>query len=184
MANDAVFIDYEGDAVGEEASEAEDSVSFGYLLFGVAQKGETRAGFLGELAVPFLAVEADPQHLRARGFELGDITLIRLNLFGSTRRGGANIKGQDDGSLAPEVRELYDLAVLVRQGKIRGAVTDLQSRRGAEQGHKKDAQQKSGSVVSHKIIYEITPRPLGGEGGSQPALSSAGARENIGTQDS
>ena len=141
MANDAVFIDDEGDAVGEEVSEAEDPVSLGDLLIGVAQQRKACASFLGELAVPLLAVEADSQHLRARGLELGDITLIRLDLFRSTGRGGANIKGQDNGFLAPEVRELYDLAVLIGQHEVRGTVTDLQSRRCAKQGHKENAQQ-------------------------------------------
>jgi len=139
VANDAVLIDHEGDAVGEEAGEVENPVGLSHVLFGVTQQRETRAGLGGKLAVPLLAVEADPQHLRARGLELGDITLIRLDLFRSTRRGGANIKGQDDGFLAPVVRELDDLAVLVRQGKIRGAVTDLQSRRCAKQWHKEYA---------------------------------------------
>ena len=37
VANDAVLIDHEGDAVGKEASEIEDTVSLGHLLFGVAQ---------------------------------------------------------------------------------------------------------------------------------------------------
>ena len=135
MANDAVLIDHEGDAVGEEASKIEDSVSLGYLFLSVTQQRETRTGFLGKLAVPVLAVEADPQHLRARGLELGDITLIRLDLFRSTGRGGTDIKGQDDGFPASEVRELYDLAILIGQREIRGAVTDLQSRRCAEQWH-------------------------------------------------
>src|SRR5208283_3630258 len=103
VANDAVFIDHEGDSIGKEASEVENTISLGHLLFGVTQERESRAGLGGELAVPVLAVEADSQHLRARRLELGDITLIRLDLFRSTRRGGANVKGQDDGFLAPKV---------------------------------------------------------------------------------
>ena len=136
MADDAVFINHEGDAVGKEAGEAKDSIRLGNLLLGVAQKREARPGFFGELAVPILTVETDAQHLRARSLKLGDITLIRLDLLRSTGRGGANVKGQDNGFLPTEVREFDHLAVLIRQGKVRGAVTDLQSRRWAEQWHK------------------------------------------------
>jgi hypothetical protein len=148
MADNAIPIDHEGHAVGKEASEAEDTVRFGDFLFGVAQERESGAGFLGKLAVPFLAVEADPQHLRARGLELGDITLIRLDLFRSTGCGGANVEGQDNGFLAAKVGEFNDLAVLVRQREVGGAVADLQSRRCAKQGHKKNAQHDRGGELS------------------------------------
>jgi len=144
VANDAVFVDHKRNAIGKEAGEIEDTVSLGHLLFGVGKQWKRGAGFLGKLAVPVLAVEADPQNLRARSFEPGDITLIRLDLFRSTGRGGANIEGQDHGFLAAKIRELDDLAILVRQLEIRGAVTHLQSRRCAQQGHKEYAQQESG----------------------------------------
>ncbi len=136
VANDAILIDDEGDAIGKEASEAENAVSLGHLLLGVAQQRETRSRLFGKLAVPVLTIETNPQHLRPRGFELGYITLIRLNLFRSTGRGGANIKGQDDGFLAAEVRELHELSILIGQHEVRGAVTDLQSRRCTEHGHR------------------------------------------------
>jgi len=68
---------------------------------------------VSELAVPLLIIQTDPQHLRARSFEFGDITLIRLDLRRSTGRGGTDIKGQNDGFLAPEITELDDLPVLI-----------------------------------------------------------------------
>ena len=80
VADDAVLIDHEGNAVGEKAGEIEDTVSLGHLLISVTQQRETRGGFLGKLAVTLLAVETDPQHLRACRFKLGDITLIRPDL--------------------------------------------------------------------------------------------------------
>ncbi len=85
VADDVLLVNHEGDAVGKQASEIEDSVSLSHLLFGVAQQRKARAGFLSKLAVSFLVVETDPQDLRARGLELGDISLIRSDLFGSTR---------------------------------------------------------------------------------------------------
>jgi hypothetical protein len=60
VADDAVFVDHESDAVGEKASEAENPVSPGHLLLGVTQEREARAGLLGELAVSFLAIETNP----------------------------------------------------------------------------------------------------------------------------
>jgi hypothetical protein len=60
MANDAVFVDHESDAVGKEVSEIEDTVRPGHFLFGVAQEGEARPGLLSELAVSFLAIETNP----------------------------------------------------------------------------------------------------------------------------
>jgi len=140
VANDAAFVNHKRNAVGKETGEIEDTVSFGHLLFGVGKQRKRGAGFLGELAVPVWGVEADPQHLRARSFEPGDITLIRLDLFRSTGRRGANIKSQDNGFLAPEVRELDEFAVLVRQGKVRSAVANLQSRGRGKQWHKDDTQ--------------------------------------------
>ena len=95
MANDAVFINYKGDAIGEEASEVQNAISLGDFLFGVAQQRECRPGFLREFAVPVLVVEADSQHLRTRGLEFGDITLIRLDLPASTGRGGADVEGKN-----------------------------------------------------------------------------------------
>jgi hypothetical protein len=129
VANDAVFVDHKRNAVGKEAGEIEDTASLGHLLLGVGKQWKCGAGFFSKLAVPFLAVEADPQNLCACGLELGDITLIRLDLFRSTGCGSANIKRQDNGLLAPEVRELDGLAALVRQYKVRSAVADFQSRR-------------------------------------------------------
>lgn len=126
IPNDAVFADHECDAVGKEASEAENSVSLGHFLFGVAQERKTRARLLSKFAVPFLAVEADPQHLGARGFELGDIRLIRLDLSGSAGRRSAKVESQNDRPLPPEILELDELAMLLRQREVRCAIADLQ----------------------------------------------------------
>ncbi len=86
VANDAVLVDDERDAVGEEVGEIQDAVGLRDLFIGVAQQRKAGAGFLGEFAVSLAAIGADPQHLGARGLKLGDITLIRLDLLRSTRR--------------------------------------------------------------------------------------------------
>jgi len=127
VPDDAVFVDHEGDAVGEKAGDVENPVSFGHLLLGVTQEREARASLLGELAVSFLAIETNPQDLGARGFELGDIRPIRLYLPGSTGRRSAKVESQNDGPLPPEILEPDELAMLVRQREVRCAIADLQA---------------------------------------------------------
>ena len=122
--------------LAREVCEIEDAVSFGHLLSGVAQQRKTCAGLLGKLSISVRAVKAYPQHLRARSLELGHITLIRLDLFRSTRCGGANIKRQDHGLLSPKIRELNYLGALVWQREIRGTVADLQACTSREQEHR------------------------------------------------
>ncbi len=92
VANDAVFIDHKGDAVGKQAGEAEDAVGFGNYLVCVAQQRKTGTGLFRELAVSLLSVEANAQNLRAGGLEFGDIRLISLDLARSTGSGCARIK--------------------------------------------------------------------------------------------
>jgi hypothetical protein len=129
VADSAFFIDYERNAVGKKVSETENSVSLGHLLLGVTQQRKSRACRLGEFAIHFLTVEADPQHLGARGFELGDFILKRLDLLRSARRRSTNVESQHHSFLAAKIPELDGLAVLVGQGKVRGAISDLQRRR-------------------------------------------------------
>jgi hypothetical protein len=129
VTNDAVFIDYKGDAIGEKTGEIESAVRLGYLPVGVAEQRESRAGLLREPTISFLVVKTNPYHLRAFGFEFGDITLIRPNLLRSTGSRCANVKRQDHRLLAKEVSEFHGLSVLIRQLKIRGVVANLQSRR-------------------------------------------------------
>ncbi len=115
MSNDSTLIDYEGHSVREKVGETEDAVSLGDSFVGITKQRKTGAGLLSKLAVPVLVIQTDPQHLRARSFEFGDITLIRLDLRRSTGRGGTDIKGQNNGLLATEIRELDHVPVLIGQ---------------------------------------------------------------------
>ena len=180
MANDARLVDHKGDAVGEKAGEVQYAISFGHLLPGVAQKRKARTGFLGEFAVSLLAVDTNPHYLGARGLKPGDITLIRLDLFGSTGSGGTNVEGQDYGFLAAKIPELSHLAVLVGQGKVGGAITNLYGRGCSKQWHKDYAQPGNhrefpcSAHLSHGIA--ATPPPfhakLGPHGGAEDVLVS------------
>jgi hypothetical protein len=122
VLNNSFFVDDESDPVGEEADDIQNTVGFGDLLIGVREQGKTCGRFCRKLAVSFRAVEADSQHLHARSFKPGDITLIRLNLFRSTGRGGANVERQHNGFSAQKISQLDEIAVLVRQREIRRAV--------------------------------------------------------------
>ncbi len=125
VLDNSVPVDHEGDAIGKEVREIQNSVGLGNTLFRITQQRKACAGLSGKFAVSFLAVEADAQHLHPPSFEPGDITLIRLDLLRSTGRGGANIKCQNDGFPAPKIGKLYEFAVLIRQRKIRGSVADF-----------------------------------------------------------
>ena len=125
VTDDAVLVDHEGNAIGEQAGEAQDAVGFGDDFIGVAKQGKAGAGFFGKLAVPLLGIKTDSQNLRACGLEFGDIRLISLDLASSTRSGGARVKRQDHGFFAVEIRKLHELAVLVGQREIRSAVAHL-----------------------------------------------------------
>lgn len=140
MADDAILIDHESDAIGKQAGEAQDAVGFGNYFVRIAQQRKACAGFFRELAVPFRRVEADAQNLRAGGLKFGDIRLISLDLASSTRSGGARVKRQDHGFLAVEVGKLHSLAVLVRQREIGSAVAHLQVRGCTKQWHQEYAQ--------------------------------------------
>ena len=81
-----ILVDHEGGSVGKQAGEIEDTVSFCRRLLGVAEDGEGCANRPCELPVAFRPVDADPQDLCTGLLKLGDISLIRLEFFRSTRR--------------------------------------------------------------------------------------------------
>jgi hypothetical protein len=140
VADDAVLIDHERDAIGEQAGKAQDAVGFGDDFIRVAKQGKAGAGFFGKLAVSLLGVKADSQNLRASGLKFGDIRLISLDLASSTGSGGARVKRQDHGFLTVEIRKLHDLAILVRQCKVGSVVAHFEVRRCTKQWHKEYAQ--------------------------------------------
>ena len=81
-----ILVDHEGGSVGKQAGEIEDTVSLCRCFLGVAEDGEGCANRPCELPVAFRPVDADPQDLCTGLLKLGDISLIRLEFFRSTRR--------------------------------------------------------------------------------------------------
>jgi hypothetical protein len=76
------------------------------------------------------AVNAYAYDLCICGFEFGDISLIRLQLPGSTRGEGQDIKRQYYVLLPAKIAQLDELARLIAQREIWRPISDLQMRRG------------------------------------------------------
>jgi len=130
VADDTVLVYDEGGAAADEPLLVEDAVGFDRLPLDVAQQGEGHADVLLEPLVGGITIDADPDDLRVALLEIGDISLIRLQLFRSTACEGQHVEGERDVLLAPEIRELNGLALGVGEGEVRRGVADLQVRRG------------------------------------------------------
>ena len=69
---------------------------------------------MGEDFVCRRTVDADPKHLGVAVFEFGDISLIRLELSGSTSGESQNIEGEDNVLFAEKIAQLHLIPVLIR----------------------------------------------------------------------
>lgn len=147
MSDYAPAVDYKGDAISEEMGKAENSISSCGGLLRIAQEGKSGADFPSKLLVSLSTVDADAENLRACGFKLGNITLIRLELPRSAGGRGAEIESEDDCSLAAEVTQLDQLAVLVRQCELRRRVADF-DRRNGQREQKKERCKRSRDVMA------------------------------------
>jgi|GEM_PF-7118574 len=134
LTDDALAIDHEGDAVGIAEDGDKDAVLAGDGFWLVAEYGKRDPEGFGEGFVLFAAIDADAEHLCPRGFELGDISLIRLQLARSAGRPGLDVEGQDDILLATEITESDSMSNLVRQNEVGSNVANL--RRGFQHGAK------------------------------------------------
>ncbi len=100
VLDDALLVDHERGAVGHRELGIEDAVFLRDLAGKVAQKWEVHANLLGICLVGKLAVYAHTQDLRARTFEFGDISLIRLEFLRSATRESQDVKRQHHVLLA------------------------------------------------------------------------------------
>ena len=125
----AFFVDHKGRALGEPDDGYQDAVLQRNGLPLVTQDGERDAERFGESLVPGRAVNADSDHLRFGLLEPGDISLIRLELSGSTRCERPDVEGQHNTFLAAKVAQLHGGAVLVWQREVRRLVADLEGGR-------------------------------------------------------
>ena len=138
VADDAVFIDHESDAVGKQAGEIQNPVGFGHYFVRIAQQRKAGAGIFRELAIPLLGVETDSQNLRARRLKFGDIRLISFYLASSPRSGGARVKRQNHATLTMKVGQVHRLAVLIAQREVRSPFAHLQLGGFAKDRHNTD----------------------------------------------
>ena len=113
LADHPLLVDNKRHALGPAQDGHEDAVSAGDGLVFVAEDGEGDAERLGELPVLLAAVHADAEHLRARRFEPGDISLIRLELARSAGRPGLEIECQHHGLLAAKIAQPDRVPILI-----------------------------------------------------------------------
>lgn len=111
--DDAFLVDDVGRALGEPNERHQNTVLSRDCLVCVAQDGKPYAEFLSKSSVLGCAVHADPDKLRACGFEFGNISLIRSQLLLSSGSEGFNIKSQHHILLAAKVAQLHKGTILV-----------------------------------------------------------------------
>jgi hypothetical protein len=131
VADDAFLVDDESCPAADEVLLVEDAVGMDRLALDVAQEREGRADVLLESPVGGEAIDADAEDLSVALLEVGDISLIRLQLLRSTAGEGQHVEGQRDVLLAAEVRELDGLTFRIGEGEVWGSVADLQLRLGS-----------------------------------------------------
>lgn len=93
MAYDAVFVYDESRAATDESLFVEDAVSSNHLTLDVGEERESNAYIFLEPFIGSIAVNGNAQNLRVVLFKVGEIRLIRLQLFRSTAREGQHVEG-------------------------------------------------------------------------------------------
>lgn len=126
LADYTLLVDHERCAVGQSDKWKKNSIGAGDGLIFVSENRKAQAERLGELSVPLAAAHADAQHLRARCFKLGDISLIRPELARSTGRPRHEVEGKRDTALAAKIAEADDIPVLIGKGKFRSRVAGFE----------------------------------------------------------
>jgi hypothetical protein len=106
----------------------EDAVGDEDFAVHVAQQREGDANLLGESGVGGGTVYADSENFCIAGVELGLISLIGLQLFGSTTGEGQHVKSEDHGFLSAKIAQLHGLPFIAQQGEVRRNVASLQVR--------------------------------------------------------
>ena len=126
VLNDAFFIDYEGGTVSETLLFVEDAVVFDDSTFEITEDRECNADLFCEYAVGGNTVNTHTENLRFGRFELGDISLIRLQFLRSTTGERQYVDRKYDVFLTFEIAQLVGLAVGGAESEIGRLVPDLQ----------------------------------------------------------
>ena len=121
------FVDHEGGPVGYAGVFVQNTVSLTDLTFRkIAQDGERYVVLCGEFFLGGGVIGTDSKYFRIVCFELGNTSLVCLDLLGSATGEGGGEKGEDDGVLALEVGKLDLAAGGGVQGEVRRGITHLQ----------------------------------------------------------
>ena len=126
MSNDAFFIDQERRAISKALLLVEDAIVFDDGAFEIAQQRERNCELFGKFTVGGNAVNTQSKNLSLIRFELGDISLIRLQFLRSTTGECEYINREYDVFLTFEIAQLVGLAVGGAESEIGRLVPDLQ----------------------------------------------------------
>jgi hypothetical protein len=94
VLNDPVLIDHKGSTIPKALRLIENPVIPYHSSFEIAEQGKRDADVLREAFVCGNAIYTDAENLRVHSFEFGDISLIRLQLFGSTTGKCQHVKSE------------------------------------------------------------------------------------------
>ena len=126
VLDDAFFIDQEGGAISKALLFVEDAVLFYHGSFEIAEEWKCDADVLSKTAVGGNTVDADSENLSVSSFELGDISLIRLQFLRSTTRKREHIKRQHHIFLSLEIAQFHFLTRSAWKCEVRRRITNLQ----------------------------------------------------------
>ena len=129
------FVDDKSRSAGEPDERNQYTVFPGHGFLLVAQDRKFEPQFFRVGFVFGTSVHADTDHLRARGFEFGDITLIRLELPRSATGECLDVKSQHHIFLAAKIAELDRSAALIGEGEIRSRISHLQRNSAPRENH-------------------------------------------------
>jgi hypothetical protein len=123
----SLLIDYEGGPVGYSGIFVQNAVGLADLTFGkIAQDGERYVVLGCEFFLGRGVIGADAKYFSIGCLKFCNTSLVCLNFLGSATGEGSGEKGEDDGVLAPEIRELHLAARGGVQREVRRFITHFQ----------------------------------------------------------
>jgi len=125
-ANGALLIDDKSHPPGHPRLLIQHSVHVGHLFGEIAQQGELRSCFLGELLLGWPGIDAHRQNFRVVLLKMFDIRLIPLQFPGSTSGKGQHVKGQYNIFLPEKLAEPNRASMLILQFEIWRRIPDPQ----------------------------------------------------------
>jgi len=107
----AIFVNNEGDAIGDAHLGDQHSIQLGDLAHVVAEHGVAGVQFLFPMLQGSAEIGADGEDLGIILIEISDTRLVRSEFLGSTTGESSHEEGQNDDFLPAEIGELDGLVV-------------------------------------------------------------------------